>query len=115
MARLKRFRKLVDHAKDNSPYYTRLIIDRNINVDSCTPADFPELTKVMLMENFDDIVTDRRISKQRIAEFLTQSSDPKELFLNKYIVMHTSGTSGVVGYFLTQAADQRRRRRSRGE
>lgn len=106
--RLEKFRKLVRHAKKNAPYYARLIGERDIDVESCTPADFPVLTKVTLMENFDDIVTDRRISKQRIADFLTESTDPKDLFLNKYIVMHTSGTSGEVGYFLTQAANQRR-------
>lgn len=106
--KLKKFRALVRHASANAPYYARLINECGINVDACTPADFPVLTKALLMANFDDIVTDRKISKQGIADFLTHSSDPKDLLFNKYTVMHTSGTSGEVGYFLTRSADRRR-------
>ncbi|NQV68593.1 MAG: hypothetical protein HQ498_01070 [Pseudohongiella sp.] len=106
--KLEKFRKLVRHANQKAPYYTRLIKQRGINVETCTPADFPVLTKAMLMANFDDIVTDPRLSKQLVADFLTQSSDPKDLLFKQYTVMHTSGTSGEVGYFLTKAADQRR-------
>lgn len=106
--RLKKFHKLVRHANENAPYYTRIIKQLGIDIETCVPQDFPVLDKVLLMENFDDIVTDRRISKQGIADFLTGSTDPNDLFLNKYIVMHTSGTSGQVGYFLNSSADQRR-------
>lgn len=106
--KLEKFHALVRHANKNSAYYSRLIKERGINVETCMPEDFPVLTKAMLMANFDDIVTDHRISKQGIADFLTQSSDPRNLLFNKYTVMHTSGTSGEVGYFLTERADQRR-------
>lgn len=106
--KLDKFRALVRYADKNSAYYSRLIQERGINVETCEPADFPVLTKATLMENFDDIVTDHRISKQGVADFLSQSSDPGNLLFNKYTVMHTSGTSGEVGYFLTERADQRR-------
>jgi len=105
--KLVKFRALVNHANTHSPYYQRLINERGINPATCKPQDFPLLTKNILMANFDDIVTDRRITKQAIADFLTRSSDPGELFLDKYTVMHTSGTSGEVGYFLTTSADLR--------
>ncbi|CAN5302299.1 hypothetical protein BH11PSE2_BH11PSE2_03030 [soil metagenome] len=103
--KLGKFRDLVRHANANAPYYTRLIAEHGIDVETCTPQDFPVLTKAILMANFDDIVTDRRITKQAVAEFLTRSTDPGEKFLDHYIVMHTSGTSGEVGYFLYSPSD----------
>ncbi len=63
------------------------------------------LTKQVLMENFDRIVTDPRVTKQAVADFLTRSKDPNDRFLEDYTVMHTSGTSGEVGYFLYSGAD----------
>jgi phenylacetate-coenzyme A ligase PaaK-like adenylate-forming protein len=104
-ARLERFRKLVRHANAHSPWYADIIRERGIDVDTCTPADFPLLTKTILMQNFDRIVTDRRITRQAVTEFLDRSKDPAEKFLGEYRVMHTSGTSGEVGYFLYSGKD----------
>jgi phenylacetate-coenzyme A ligase PaaK-like adenylate-forming protein len=106
----RKFHALVRHAKANSPYYAKLIQERSIDVDSCRPADFPLLTKTTLMANFDEIVTDRRLSKKAVAEFLTRSTDPKEMLFGDITVMHTSGTSGEVGYFLYARADYARMR-----
>lgn len=104
-ARLEKFRALVRHANARSPYYAEIIVERGIDVATCTPADFPELTKSILMANFDRIVTDPRVTKQSVAQFLTRSHDPRERFLNRFVVMHTSGTSGEVGYFVYAPAD----------
>ena len=106
--KLKKFRALVRYANTHSLYYQRLIAERGISLETCVPKDFPLLTKAILMANFDAIVTDPSITKQAVANFLTKSSDPSDLFLNKYTVMHTSGTSGEVGYFLTKKSDMRR-------
>lgn len=76
--KLKKFRELARHANTHSPYYAKIIRERGLDLDTCTPADFPVLTKPALMANFDDIVTERRITKQVVADFLTRSSDPKE-------------------------------------
>ena len=104
-ARLARFRRLVRHAAARSPYYADIIRNKAIDVESCTPRDFPELTKTLLMENFDRIVTDPRITRRAVSDFLARSKDPAEKFLGRYRVMHTSGTSGEVGYFLYSPSD----------
>src|ERR1700760_3688843 len=109
-AQIDKFRALARHAQARSPYYARIIAECRIDVDSCVPRDFPILTKSLLMANFDDIVTDRRVTKQVIAEFLSRSSDPKERLFDELTVMHTSGTSGEVGYFLYSPADYARLR-----
>jgi phenylacetate-CoA ligase len=106
-----KFRALVRHADANSPYYANLIRERGIDPESCGPQDFPVLTKSLLMANFDDIVTDRRITKRAVAEFLTRSTNPAELLFDEITVTHTSGTSGEVGYFLHAPADYARMRR----
>lgn len=107
-AKLARFRALVRHAYQYSPYYRNLMDQQGIRQNSCVPGDFPVLTKSLLMANFDNIVTDKSICKQAVAEFLTRSTDPNERLFDKFIVMHTSGTSGEVGYFLYSPADYKR-------
>jgi phenylacetate-CoA ligase len=106
----RKFRSLVRHANAHAPYYARIIRERGLDVDHCVPADFPVLTKSILMANFDDIVTDVRITKQVVADFLTRSSDPKQLLFDEITVLHTSGTSGEVGYFLYTRGDRLRMR-----
>jgi phenylacetate-coenzyme A ligase PaaK-like adenylate-forming protein len=99
-AQLKKFRRLVSFAQEKSPYYQRLIEKHGIDPETCVPTDFPVLTKREVIENFDEIVTDRRITRRRIAEFLADSTDPQDLFEGRFHVLHTSGTSGTVGYFV---------------
>ena len=103
--KLAKFRDLARHACTHSPYYAQAARERRIEPERCVPGDFPPLTKAELMANFDAIVTDRRITKQGIAEFLTRSHDPAELFLRRYRVVHTSGSSGEVGYFVFSPQD----------
>jgi phenylacetate-CoA ligase len=106
--KLEKFRALVRHASNHAPYYANLIRERAIDVATCVPSDFPVLSKSALMANFDGIVTDRRITRKVVGDFLTRSSDPRDRLFNEFTVMHTSGTSGEVGYFLYAPADTRR-------
>lgn len=99
-AQLKKFRRLVSHAQRHSPYYRAIIQKNGIDTATCQPTDFPVLTKQDVIRHFDDLVTDRRITRERIAAFLARSTDPEELFEGRFHVLHTSGTSGTVGYFV---------------
>jgi phenylacetate-coenzyme A ligase PaaK-like adenylate-forming protein len=103
--KLEKFRRLVRHANQHSPYYSQIIRERGIHLDTCVPKDFPVLDKTILMANFDAIVTDRRITKQAVADFLTRSVAPNDLLFGDYHVLHTSGSSGEVGYFLYSELD----------
>ena len=111
-AKAQKFRELARHAQACAPYYAKIIEERCIDLGTCTPADFPLLTKSLLMANFNDIVTDRRVTKQVVADFLSRSKDPQEKLFNRLTVMHTSGTSGEVGYFLYAPGDYVRVRRA---
>ena len=99
-AQLKKFRRLVSFVQSRSPYYRKIIEERGIDPATCLPTDFPVLTKNDVIKHFDDLVTDRRITRERIADFLARSTDPTELFEGRFHVLHTSGTSGTVGYFV---------------
>jgi phenylacetate-CoA ligase len=109
-AKEQKFRALIRHASANAPYYANIIRERGLDVNTCRAGDFPLLTKSILMANFNDIVTDRRVTKEIVADFLTRSTDPKERLFNELTVMHTSGTSGEVGYFLYARPDYGRLR-----
>ena len=97
---LKKFRRLVAHTNEYSPYYRDVITAREINIESCVPTDFPPLTKQEVMENFDRIVTDRRITSAGITDFLFSSKDPRDLYLDEFVVIHTSGTTSQIGFFV---------------
>ena len=108
-AKEQKFRALIRHAC-RAPYYADIIRERGLDVNTCRAGDFPVLTKTLLMANFNAIVTDPRVTKQVIADFLSRSTDPKERLFDDLTVMHTSGTSGEVGYFLYAPADFARSR-----
>jgi phenylacetate-CoA ligase len=106
----RKFRALARHAHAHAPYYANIVRERAIDLNTCAPGDFPVLTKALFMANFNDVVTDPRVTKQVVADFLNHSKDPKERLFNEFTVMHTSGTSGEVGYFLYAPADHARMR-----
>lgn len=103
--RLARFRRLVVHARNHSPYYRDVIARHGIDPSSCTPEDFPALTKGEVMANFDELVTDRSITKDRVEDFLSSSADPTDLLDGRYYVLHTSGSSGEIGLFVYSRDD----------
>jgi phenylacetate-coenzyme A ligase PaaK-like adenylate-forming protein len=104
-SKLQKFRKLVRHANERAPFYADLIRSRGINIETCVPVDFPVLTKSIVMDNFDRIVTDRRVTRAAVTEFLSRSSDPNDRLFGVYHVLHTSGSSGEVGYFVYSQVD----------
>jgi phenylacetate-CoA ligase len=98
--RMRRFRRFVSYVYERSPYYRRLILERKVDLARCVPADFPILTKNELVENFNDIVTLPDVRLEDIQQFLSESRNPEDRFRGRYVVVHTSGSSGQVAYFI---------------
>lgn len=94
----RKFRRLLTRLSADSPYYRRLMRERGISLSAPRLEDFPVLTKEMLMEHFDEIVTSRELTRARVEEFLAQSRDPRDLMDGRFVIVHTSGTSGTVGF-----------------
>ena len=66
----------------------------------------PVLTKVELMERFDDLVTDRRLRRDELLEHLGQIHEDT-LYLGEYRVMTSSGSSGRKAVFVYDRAGWR--------
>jgi phenylacetate-CoA ligase len=84
-----------DYAYAHSPFYQRFhhgLFDQPLN-------ELPVLTKATLMEHFDDLVTDRSIHLEAVRAFAGERLDGR-LFLDRYRVTATSGSSGQPGFFL---------------
>ncbi|MBB5712045.1 hypothetical protein [Sphingomonas xinjiangensis] len=100
MRNLARFRDLVAFVEKTSPWYRRVIKENRINLATCRPEHFPSLTSAQFRENLDEIVTDRAITSQGIESFLRQSRSSKNLYLGKYHIVQSSGSSGIPGVYI---------------
>ena len=89
-------RLLRQHAYAHSPFYGRFhrgLADRPL-------SELPVLTKEMVMERFDELVTDPTVRLADIEAHLATLSGGDELFNGRYRVASTSGSTGRRGLFL---------------
>src|SRR3954470_167934 len=98
----ERLRALLRTAKARSPRHaeSRAAID----VDAVTGADLaalPTMTKTDVMEHWDEIVTDRRLTLELAEAHLERvASEGPAYLLGKYQVVTTGGSSGRRGVFV---------------
>ncbi len=97
---LARFRELVSFVQQTSPWYRRIIDQHRIDPATCRPQDFPYLTTAMVKENLDQIVTDRAITRQGLEAFIKQPYSSKNLYLGRYHIVMSSGSSGIPGIYV---------------
>ncbi|RME27230.1 MAG: phenylacetate--CoA ligase family protein [Deltaproteobacteria bacterium] len=97
---IRLLRRLVAFAKKNSPFYAKLYSSVDPHSDGFSPQSLPPVTKEMLMENFDDVVTDGRINLKEVMEWVRRKDNIGDFYLSRYIVTHTSGTTGTPAYFV---------------
>lgn len=99
----KKLEKLLLYAYDSSPYYRRAFEAEGIfreNIGTTPLAKFPVLDKEILMEHFDELVTDRSLKQEELLRFDENSEDDGEIYLDKYHVVHSSGSTGTPRYFV---------------
>lgn len=79
-----------------SPYYQWIgsHLDRPLDLQQ-----WPILKREQYVEQFDQIVTDRALNATKLEQFVKRTDNPHSLLDGKYIVLHTSGTSGELAYF----------------
>ena len=98
--RQERLRELVRIATERSPWYRRRLADVDIDrLDETTLPELPVLTKTDLMEHFDDIVTDRRLSLARLEQHLRTVQTGSYLF-GCYTAITSGGSTGQRGVFV---------------
>lgn len=87
-----RLRALLKHAVTHSPFYRNHL--RNVDWKRCALTDLPLTDKTMLMDRFDEVVTDPNIHLEGLQDFLENPSNRGKYYLDRYVVSHTSGSSG---------------------
>jgi phenylacetate-coenzyme A ligase PaaK-like adenylate-forming protein len=97
---LNNLRKVVRLAKAKSPFYAKLYKDVDPDRADFSIAQLPPVTKDNLMENFDTVVTDPELKLDEIKNWAQDHRLLGSLYKNKYIVTHTSGTTGTPAYFV---------------
>lgn len=95
-----RWRKLVHFVSLYSPFYKRIIKDSGLDPSTAKVTDFPVLTKKIIQDHFDEIVTDSKIKQRSVHEFV-EKGNPDILYLGRYHVLKTSGSTGQPGYFVS--------------
>ncbi len=88
-------RRLREHTYAYSPFYQKF----HKGLSNRPLHELPVLTKAMLMEHFDELVTDRSIRLEAVREFAAARVEGR-LFRDRYWVTATSGSSGQPGFFL---------------
>ncbi len=98
--RTHRLRALLTTAVERSPWHRERLqgIDTHEVVDSDVES-LPVMTKSDLMDNFDDVVTDRRLTRERCEQHLAGLADDAYL-LGEYHVVASGGSSGQRGVFV---------------
>src|SRR6266702_5173634 len=98
--RQQRLRSLINVAKEKSPWHGERL--RNVDADSITEADLgklPVMTKADLMANFDQIVTDKRLTLEKVNAHVSSLREDRYL-LDNYHIIASGGTSGFRGVYV---------------
>jgi phenylacetate-coenzyme A ligase PaaK-like adenylate-forming protein len=97
----ERLRALLAHAVANSPFHARRIagIDpRRFELSEL--ATLPVLSKAEMMGSFDELVTDRGLSRRVVEDHLDASRLEPRLLLDDYVCLASGGSSGLRGVFV---------------
>jgi phenylacetate-CoA ligase len=93
--RQARLDALVRHARERSKFYAELYSGKN-RQGPVVLTDLPTTTKALLMDNFDDVVTDPRLKLDRARQH-AETLGAASLYLDEYHVVSTSGSTGRPG------------------
>jgi phenylacetate-CoA ligase len=101
----RRLGELVRHATASSPFYR----ERYAGLDPGDPVELqrlPAVDKATVMERFDDLVCDRRLTLAAVEAHL-DGLTRDELLLGRYRAMATGGSTGRKGVFVADRAEWR--------
>lgn len=87
----ERLSVIVSHARENSPFYKEKYKHLPINP---TLDMLPPVTKQELTARMQDWVTDPEFSEEDLVDFIQKAGTLGSLFMDKYSVSTTSGTTG---------------------
>jgi phenylacetate-CoA ligase len=97
----ERLRNLLGHAAAHSPFHR----DRLAGIDPHTfelddLGHLPVMTKVEMMDRFDEVCTDRRLTRAAVDAHVRRLGEDLELLDGEYVVFASGGSSGRRGLFV---------------
>ena len=84
---------IVRYAYHNSDFYYNLYRENHIDINNFTLEELPIITKKDIIENYDTILTDNRLSKEIIEMYVQDKKE--ELLLGDYGIFSSGGSSGM--------------------
>jgi len=102
--------ELLRHVWKHSSFYRDYYGSHGINerdLSDISIRDLPFLSKKTLMDNFDRAVTDARLKRVELEQWIQNHRDPREAFSKDFVVLHGSGSSGELGIFVYDRASWR--------
>ncbi len=103
-----RLERLIQFALNHSNFYRELYQDHGISLQDLKDInlnDLPIVDKNMLMDNFNAVVTDKRIKKEHLLNFIADKDHLNDKYKDNYWVIHSSGSSGNIGVFIYDERD----------
>lgn len=95
-----RFKDLLRYLWDESPFYRDYYSAsgiRDSDLGEIRVSDLPIISKEILMDNFDRISKDPLLRRDAIEAWI--HSGVPGIYRNRYVILHTSGSSGTLGIF----------------
>jgi phenylacetate-coenzyme A ligase PaaK-like adenylate-forming protein len=96
-----RLRSLLAHAVASSPFHARRLAGIDIGrFELSDLSRLPVMTKAEMMAEFDEVVTDRRLTLARVQAHLEASRTRASLLLGEYACLASGGSSGTRATFV---------------
>ena len=94
-------RALLAAAVSRSPFHARRLAGIcPARFELSQLVELPVMTKEQMMASFDELVTDRRLTRARAEEQLVASADGPGLLYGQYVCLASGGSSGLRGPFV---------------
>ena len=100
----QRLRALLGHAVERSPFHARRL--RGIDLAAVDPGDLsllPVMTKSEMMNELDDVFTDRRLTHHSVERALAEAGPEPATPLGVHLALTSGGSSGQRGVFVLDA------------
>jgi phenylacetate-CoA ligase len=102
----EQLRALLACALERSPFHARRLA--GIDPRRFEPgqlAELPVMTKQQMMASFDELLTDRRVTRARAEQQLAACAREPGLLDGRYVCLASGGSSGVRGVFVQTAGE----------
>ena len=96
-----RLQSLLRDAVAGSPFHARRLAGIDpADVDPTDLSALPVMTKAQMMDELDDVLTDRALTRAEVEETLAATDDEQRVMRDRYIAFTSGGSSGVRGVFV---------------